>query len=371
MCAVAVTPNEAAWASARASAVSRSSGDGSGLARSIRPSRPSLKMPSGSPVRASRRISPPGGVGVSLVTPAARMAALLARASWPSSRFTNTGLSGVTESIHSRRGSGWPGQRGWSQSPPVIHWPGFRVLAYCFNRRTNSAGVAASRRSTEASWKPPPMKCVWPSAKPGMTSPPCASSVCVVPATYDAIACESPTARILPPAIATAPGWGPPLARPVQTIPFLMTRSAFGLQADAQHTSNQTAHGLRRTAHLLAELADVADRLERGERVRAGLARRRVRRLQRIADVEQDLEQQLLALVGGVEVGHAPLVGRGLGAVVGFAVDRLEVREDTFARTRRHGLEDTGRSTTPLGTFGTKYVDLGGITSPPAATPPT
>ena len=111
MLAVAVTPSEAAYAMARATAESISSADGAGIAWPIRSRAWSLKMPVGSPVLASWRISPPAGVGVALVTPAARMAAVLARASCPSSRLMKTGLSGVTESIHSRRGSGCPRHR--------------------------------------------------------------------------------------------------------------------------------------------------------------------------------------------------------------------------------------------------------------------
>ena len=106
------------------------------------------------------------------VIPAACIAAALARASWPSSLLRNTGLSGVTESIHSCRGSGCPGQSVWSQSPPKIHSPGASRPAYSRSWRMNSPGVAARRRSTEASWNPPLMKWVWPSANPGMTSPP-------------------------------------------------------------------------------------------------------------------------------------------------------------------------------------------------------
>ena len=219
MCAVAVTPSDAAWASARASAESRCSAEGAGCARPIRSSAWSLKIPIGSPVFASRRISPPGGVGVALVTPAARMAAAFARASCPSSRLTNTGFAGVTESIHSWRGSGWPGHRVWSQSPPVIHSPGFKLRAYSRIRRTNSCGVAASRRSTEASWNPPSMKCVCPSVKPGSTRPPPARITRVREPTYRATAPESPTAKISPSPMATAPGWGAPLERPVHTMP--------------------------------------------------------------------------------------------------------------------------------------------------------
>src|SRR5207247_10890234 len=66
-------------------------------------------------------------------------------------------------------------------------------------------------------------------------------------------------------------------------------------------------------------------------------------------------------------VGHAGLVAQGFRALVGFAVNGFEVREDSLARPT-HGSKDTGRSTSPLGTFGTKYVDLGGMTSPASAT---
>ena len=80
-----------------------------------------------------------------------RSAAELASAMWPSSRLTKTGCPGVTESIQSRRGSGAPGQRSWSQSPPRIHSPGFFSLANAPRRATKSAGDSAGRRSTLAS----------------------------------------------------------------------------------------------------------------------------------------------------------------------------------------------------------------------------
>src|SRR5437899_1527072 len=48
-------------------------------------------------------------------------------------------------------------------------------------------------------------------------------------------------------------------------------------------------------------------------------------------DAAYQREQQLLALVGGVEVRHADLVAGGLRAVVGLAVDGLEIAEDAIA----------------------------------------
>src|SRR5216117_600568 len=85
-----------------------------------------------------------------------------------------------------------------------------------------------------------------------------------------------------------------------------------------------------------AQLRDAVDGFERGDRVGSrGLPGPRLgsRREGRegIADVEQHLEQQLLALVGGVEVRHADLVAGGLRAVVGLAVDGLEIAEDAIA----------------------------------------
>src|SRR5438874_10707775 len=85
-----------------------------------------------------------------------------------------------------------------------------------------------------------------------------------------------------------------------------------------------------------AQLRDAVDGFERGDRVGPrGLPGPRLgsRREGRegIADVEQHLEQQLLALVGGVEVRHADLVAGGLRAVVGLAVDGLKIAEDAIA----------------------------------------
>ena len=81
----------------------------------------------------------------------------------------NTGLFGVTESIHWRAGSGLPAQFSWSQSPPRIHSPGRRSSAKALSRPMNSSGVLELRRSTLASWKPPSTKWRWPSMSPGTT----------------------------------------------------------------------------------------------------------------------------------------------------------------------------------------------------------
>ena len=60
---------------------------------------------------------------------------------------------------------------------------------------------------------------------------------------------------------------------------------------------------------------------------------RRCRRRNRkeVANIEQDLEHQLVAHIGVVEIGHPLLVGAFLGAIEGLAVDAFEVLEDAFA----------------------------------------
>ena len=97
---VAVTPSDAAYASARATAESSCSAVGAGMTASITSSALSLKIPMGAPC-VSRGISPPTGSRVSRVTLPARIAAAFASDMWPSTRLRNTGLFGVTESIHS------------------------------------------------------------------------------------------------------------------------------------------------------------------------------------------------------------------------------------------------------------------------------
>src|SRR5882762_5247681 len=113
------------------------------------------------------------------------------------------------------------------------------------------------------------MKCVWPSAKPGITRPPAACRTAVLAPTYRAISAESPTARILPSAIATAPGWPRPVERPVQTGPPMITRSAF--EPQALSSVSATTYDARRTRNLLAQFGDATNGVEGGDRTRCGL----------------------------------------------------------------------------------------------------
>src|SRR5258708_39519797 len=61
-----------------------------------------------------------------------------------------------------------------------------------------------------------------------------------------------------------------------------------------------------------------------------------------VANVEQHFEQQLFALVGGIEIGHPTLVLQRLGAIIGLAVDRVEIVQNLLAWP--HAQKTTGAS---------------------------
>src|SRR3954449_5981673 len=81
---------------------------------------------------------------------------------------------------------------------------------------------------------------------------------------------------------------------------------------------------------VISALGEATNGVELLEGAAAGGGRRD---REEVADVEQDLEHQLVALVSAVELGHAAAIARGLGPVVGLAVDGLEVGEDALTGT--------------------------------------
>src|SRR5437870_4533133 len=175
-----------------------------------------------------------------------------------------------------------------------------------------------------------------------MTSPPWACTIAVREPTYRDTAADSPTATIRPRAIATAPGRGAPRESPVHSTPPVTTTSALPPQA-ARERHNTAGARLRIMCVSSAQFGDAMNGFERGDRVRrrclvtATFAAGRGSGREGVADVQQHLEQQLLALVGGVEIRHAGLVAGGLGAIVGVAVDRFEVLQDAVAGSRHAG----------------------------------
>ena len=91
-----VTPCAATYSIAASSAPSLAASEGSATALPMIDCALSLKMPVGSPL-SLRMIVPPAMSRVAADTCAAAIAALFARAIWPSRRLMNTGLCGVTE----------------------------------------------------------------------------------------------------------------------------------------------------------------------------------------------------------------------------------------------------------------------------------
>src|SRR5207302_10401649 len=118
---------------------------------------------------------------------------------------------------------------------------------------------------------------------------------------------------------------------PVQSGTPWMTRSS--VEAQAVSTARATTRDARRTRYLLTELCDSAD----GSDGRARIGPRIGRRLwlggsaQPVADIEQHFEQQLFALIGRVEIGHAAIILCRLGALVRFTVNRVQIVEDLLA----------------------------------------
>src|SRR5688572_18215185 len=97
-----------------------------------------------------------------------------------------------------------------------------------------------------------------------------------------------------------------------------------------------TTYDARRTRYLLLpEFRDSPNRVERRDRIAARLGLgRRLR--DAVPNVQQHFEQQLFALISGVEIGHAALITSFLRAIVRFAVHRIEILENLLARAWTH-----------------------------------
>src|SRR5205814_3275767 len=60
-----------------------------------------------------------------------------------------------------------------------------------------------------------------------------------------------------------------------------------------------------------------------------------------VPDIEEHFEKQLFALIGRVQIRHPKVVLGGARAVIGFAVDGLEVRENPVAGPGGHAKKTT------------------------------
>src|SRR5690348_11471385 len=111
-----------------------------------------------------------------------------------------------------------------------------------------------------------------------------------------------------------------------------MTTSARGpeRQVATRPIATRSAHSRARVIRTSANFGEAAEGFQLLERARPGLGSGRSDR-EEISDVEQNLEHQLIADVGAVEIRHSIRLGLGLGPVERFAVNRLEVAEDLIA----------------------------------------
>jgi hypothetical protein len=185
-----------------------------------------VRMPVSRPA-ASRWNSPFAGGGVASVMPASFSARLLASASLPSNRLTNTGWFGVTASIRSRCGvnrdpppaatcrdppppaSPCPHCSYAPHSPRVIQLPaGMRVAAPAI-RCVKSAGSWTSSRFTPSSRAPVLSTWTWASLNPGSVNAPPRSITRARALTASRASAFVPTARMRSPRIAraSAHGW--------------------------------------------------------------------------------------------------------------------------------------------------------------------
>ncbi len=179
----------------------------------IRPDAVSRKTPMGSP-EASLRISPPGGLGVRLVTPASAMARALAMLACPLACERYTGFSGDTRSSDacvgnpSTLGSGRAVHFSWCQPRPTIHSPGFAFFAAASTMPTISSQLVVAISSRPSFDWPMPLKWAWLSMSPGTAKAPFRSMTVVDGPIYGLMSASLPSAAIVSPrtAIARASG---------------------------------------------------------------------------------------------------------------------------------------------------------------------
>ena len=148
----------------------RLSGEGSGILTLTRDiAAYSFSIPVGSP-KASRSISPPGGLGVYLSISALLSANEFATATWPEMCVRMTGFLGATASSCWRLGNLFSDHMVWSHPPPVIHSPSLCCATASATRfwssSTDGTPVSGTARISAAA----PPRCTCASLKPGMTN---------------------------------------------------------------------------------------------------------------------------------------------------------------------------------------------------------
>src|SRR6266513_3218297 len=116
-----------------------------------------------------------------------------------------------------------------------------------------------------------------------------------------------------------------------------MTISAFEPQPATR--ASATTYDARRTTDLLAEFSDPANGVQRGDWVARCFRFWGRGSAQSVANIEEDFEQELFTLIGGIEIRHPTLVLRGLGAFVSLSINRIEVFKNLLSRPWTHSGE--------------------------------
>ena len=146
----------------------------------IEPGRRLAQQP-GRIAAASFRISPPAGFGV--VRDAGQLHRLARSRSWRG-RWRASAAPGCSATPRrATRASGNPSTFGvgravhfsWCQPRPMIHSPGFAVFAASATIATISSQLVVVISFSLSCASPTPVKCPWPSMKPGIASCPCRS----------------------------------------------------------------------------------------------------------------------------------------------------------------------------------------------------
>src|SRR3954469_22769017 len=181
------------------------------------------------------------------------------------------------------------------------------------------------------------MKWVCESVKPGVTRP-CPLLRSRVPGpTSRAMSPLSPTAATRSPLTATAAAQGRALS-PVHTRPYT-TRSAGSPALEvalppvpqAMRNKREAARAGRSVLSGMGISAKPGEPADGFELLQGAAAGGRRSHREEVPDVEQDLQHELVAHVGALEIDHPGLVAGRVGPVVGFPVDRFEVGEDAVA----------------------------------------
>lgn len=83
----------------------------------------------------------------------------------------------------------------------------------------------------------------------------------------------------------------------------------------------------------------MTNRVERGHGTGSRAGFRGRWDVEHVANIEEYFEQQLFALISGIQIGHAAFILGGLRALVGLSIDRIEIIQNLLAGPWTHSGE--------------------------------